>query len=159
MYRLIRLSDWLIQLVLRVGYLGARLWWFARQPSVRGAALAIWHEGRLLVVSQSYRSGLDLPGGGRQNREPAALAACRETQEEVGLILLPSSLRFAGSSRFALGGRRITVDFFERTLDECPVLTIDNREIIETAWRTESELRDQSLSTGLLFYLETRRRG
>lgn len=128
-----------------------------RRPHVYGASLVIRHENHLLVVCQSYRYGLDLPGGGRAGREPSVIAACREAREEIGLIVNESELVFTGSGKFRVGGRTIAVDFFEWVLAEKLIPRIDDREIIWAGWRHQRQLMPEQLSTGLRFYWENLR--
>src|SRR5512139_3116265 len=92
--------------VIRVGYRGGylllRVWWFVRRPQTRGAAVALWHDGRVLLVRTSYRNCYSLPGGFARRGEPSEYAARRELREEVGIELPAQALRHAwhGTVRF-----------------------------------------------------------
>jgi len=50
-----------------------------------GAVCMIEHDGRLLLLRQSYRARWGLPGGLLQRGESATSAAVREVREEAGL--------------------------------------------------------------------------
>lgn len=64
----------------------------------RGAKLALFLGGALLVIRRDRRADIpwpgrwDLPGGGREGTESAVDCVLRETLEEVGLALAPSDL-------------------------------------------------------------------
>jgi 8-oxo-dGTP pyrophosphatase MutT (NUDIX family) len=116
--------------VYRIGYLGARATWRLRHPSHRGAVVAIWHTGRILVVQQSYRSMPCWPGGGISPGEEPVEAARRELQEELGLVTSRESLVLAREIEVDWEHRRDHVHIFELTLPALPDLRIDHREII-----------------------------
>jgi 8-oxo-dGTP pyrophosphatase MutT (NUDIX family) len=60
--------------------------WFFRRPKTYGAhAVALTHEGRLVLVKLWYAPGWRLPGGGRDESEPPTDAALRELREEIGM--------------------------------------------------------------------------
>jgi hypothetical protein len=40
----------------RLVYLLLRAWWFVRRPHTRGAAVALWHRGQVLLVRASNRT-------------------------------------------------------------------------------------------------------
>ena len=44
------------RLAYRVGFRAARLWWRVRRPAHDGAVVAVWVDGRVLAVQQSYRT-------------------------------------------------------------------------------------------------------
>ena len=48
--------DWPWRLAYRVGFRLARLWWRLRRPDHDGAMVAVWLDGRVLAVQQSYRA-------------------------------------------------------------------------------------------------------
>ena len=77
--------------LLRVGstavHKSRALGWFFRRPKTFGAhAIALTPERRLILVKLRYAPGWRMPGGGRVPDEPAAEAALRELEEEVGMI-------------------------------------------------------------------------
>ena len=82
--------DRFVSSVLRVGYrlayLTLRLWWFVRRPATNGAAVALWHAGKVLMVRTSYRGCYSLPGGFVRRGEPSEQAARRELREELGSV-------------------------------------------------------------------------
>ena len=147
-----------VDLCWRVGYrLAYRLllsWWWLRRPRAEGAGVAVWCEGRLLVVRSSYRDLLDLPGGGIEPGETARSAAIRELLEEAGLAAPAEALSEAARLSFVQEHRRITDTVFEWQAASLYVPSIDNREIVWAGWLTPSELRQHRLAPPLALYLE-----
>lgn len=99
---------------LATGPLGMQLLAFERVPEetrfdaapVAYALVALWHEGRLLLVHTRDRECWELPGGGIDAGESPREAAARELWEEAGQRIAPSALRFAGFALTALPDRR-----------------------------------------------------
>ena len=52
-----------VRVFYRAAYLAARIWWFIRRPHTNGSLVALWCDGRLLLVRTSYRQLYSLPGG------------------------------------------------------------------------------------------------
>ena len=132
------MSDRLWQFALRWGFQAARMWWRVRRPAHRGALVAVWVNGQVLCVKQSYRERIGWPGGGVHRGEDPRNAAQRELREELGLELPLEMLRHADCITGEWDFRRDTVDIFEVVLDVEPKLTIDNREIV-AAWFVSPE--------------------
>jgi ADP-ribose pyrophosphatase YjhB (NUDIX family) len=59
----------------------------APQFTVGAACIIERHDGRVLLVRQSYRKGWGMPGGLTQRREPIDECARREVREEIGLVV------------------------------------------------------------------------
>src|SRR5262249_31159555 len=88
--------DALYRVALLLAYRAALCWWFiARRPHF-GAVTAVWHDGKLLLVRDSYRRMWSLPGGGIGSGEAPADAAVRELREETGVVVEPGALSLAG---------------------------------------------------------------
>src|SRR5687767_15733073 len=83
------------RLAYRVGFRIARLWWRLRRPDHDGAMVAVWLDGRVLAVQQSYRTNPSWPGGGIRRGEGPLEAARRELREELGLAVRPDDLVLA----------------------------------------------------------------
>jgi len=78
-------APWAFRALLRLGF-RLRLAWGRRfgRGGV-GARVAVFHEGRVLLVRHTYLDGLYLPGGGVKRGEAPRDAAVRELFEETGL--------------------------------------------------------------------------
>src|SRR5262245_11781808 len=105
--------DVAYRLVLVLAYRITLFWRFmARRPSF-GAATAVKHDGRLLLVKDSYRGIWSMPGGRiRRGEEPAA-AAVRELAEETGIELRQEAIALVGVFRNAWEYGIDTVHVFE----------------------------------------------
>ena len=130
--------------------------WAARLESLMGrksdsAAVAVWHAGRLLVVEHSYMKGANLPGGHIGSNEKPVLAAARELEEEIGLVIAPAEIRFF--RRMELGRTRLSL--FECRLAREPEIRIDNREITAAAFMAPAAISEPSWT--LKSYLRARR--
>ena len=115
------------------------------------AAVAVWHRGRLLVVEHSYMKGLSLPGGHIRSDELPVLAAARELEEEVGIVIAPAEIRLFG----CLERRHTRLSLFECHLAQAPEIRIDNREITAAAFKSPSSIPEPSRT--LQSYLRARR--
>lgn len=140
--------------VYRFGYPCARVVWrLARIPG-HGASIAVWHDGRLLCVRESYRHGLGLPGGGLNDGEKPAEAARRELREEVGLDLAPEAFLYHGLLAYQSGGRSIADELFEVHLDEALSPVVDNREIVWAGFLAPAAIREDRMQRGVRLYLD-----
>jgi 8-oxo-dGTP diphosphatase len=148
--------DALFRVGFRLAYRLLRAWWLVRRPEARGAAVAAWAGGRLLVVRTSYRPELDLPGGGIARGEAPIEAAARELREETGLDAAPSQLADQGVYRFRQDRRRITTRVFTwRPGDAARRPTVDNREIVWAGYLTPAELLRVPTTPVLRCYLDS----
>ena len=145
--------DRLYRVALKLAYRAVLCWWFvARRPHF-GAVTAVWHEGRLLLVRDSYRGLWSMPGGGIGRGEAPEAAAARELAEETGVVVAPGALRLAGIFENVWEYRPDTVRVFETTLVARPALLLDNREIVEARWVTREEAQSLALLPHVNDYL------
>ncbi|WP_407061713.1 NUDIX domain-containing protein [Aureimonas sp. SK2] len=128
--------DALFRITYFLGYRCARVVWRFTSPRINGALVAVWHDGRVLLVRNSYRTEWTLPGGGVDANEDALQAAAREAKEELSLEISEDALIPGGAMEMIYHHRRDHVTFFHTIFEKLPIISIDNREI--TATRMES---------------------
>jgi 8-oxo-dGTP pyrophosphatase MutT (NUDIX family) len=102
-------------------------WLILKGHRWESAAVAVWHDGKVLKVRHSYQPGWSLPGGALRRGEDPRLAACREVREEVGFDIRPDELIPITDER--VGSRQYHL--YECQLAEHPEIKIDNWEIVE----------------------------
>jgi len=84
-------------------------------------AVAVWLDDTVLAVRHSYKPGLTLVYGGVGRREDHRLAAARELQEEVGVLIDCDALRLVVVAPTALA-----LDYpYEARLTAKPELMVD----------------------------------
>jgi 8-oxo-dGTP pyrophosphatase MutT (NUDIX family) len=149
------LTDLAFRTLYRAAFRVLRLWWFVRRPDQYGAMVAVWSGGRVLIVRQSYRDTLELPGGSIGRHETAVAAACRELSEEVGLVVRPPDLQHARQIVLCRDYRRDHVTIFEFALAAPPPpLRIDRREIVAADFMAPQMAWREAISPFLRAYLE-----
>jgi 8-oxo-dGTP diphosphatase len=147
------LVDAFWRLVYRLGYPCAQVVWRHLKKPGRGASVAVWHDGRLLCVRESYRPGLGLPGGGGLAAETLAETARRELFEEVGIALPPEAFRARGLLTYENHGRAIEDSLFEVVLEEPRQPTVDRREVVWADFLSPDAIRAERKQRGLRLYL------
>ena len=145
-----------VRLGYRWAYLMLRLWWFVRRPHTYGVGVALWHEGKVLMVRTSYRNCYSLPGGFIHRGEPPELAARRELLEEIDLDLPAHVLQHAWQGTVYFESRLDTIDIWELQLDEPPALHITGREIVWAGWMDPTAALGRRLLPHIATYLAQR---
>ena len=151
--------DRLWQLALTVAYRVLLVWWAVRRPAHRGALVALWHDGEILLLRHSYRPGWSLPGGGIARGESAREAAARELREEVGIVVEADALHEAQALELPWEHRRDHTTIFDLTLAQRPTLRLDNREIVAAAFHTPETIDLAAVAPHLARYLVRFRTG
>jgi 8-oxo-dGTP diphosphatase len=138
----------------RLAYLALRTWWFVRRSRTNGAAVALWHEDRVLLIRTSYRSRRSLPGGFVRPGEPSEQAARRELKEELGITLPPGTLRHAWHGMIPFESRQDTIDIWETRVNSAPTPHVAGRKIIWADWVAPAEAVKHPLLPHVAAYLE-----
>ena len=132
-------------ILLTIAYRMALIYWRIFRPDGYGAFVAVWHEGRVLAIKNSYKPQWSFPGGGIKSNESAIQAAARELREEVGINVESSSLsivkEFICESEF----KKDHATAFEITLEAEPDVQVDGLEVVEAAFIDFEELLDRRL--------------
>lgn len=148
--------DLPIRTAFRAAHLMLRSYWFVRRPYTSGALAAVWYEGKILMVKNSYRKQYTLPGGYVRPGEDPRAAASRELREEVGMRVPFERFVHAWHGTKSFEFRRDTLDIYETTLDEMPAIEIDRREIVWAGFKSIDEARSMRIVPHLAEYLEDR---
>ena len=112
--------------------------------------------GLVLLVKNSYRPQLTLPGGYVRAREDRRTTAARELREEVGIKVQPKRLVHAYHGTHLFEHRKDTLDIYELDLDAAPKVTVDQREVVEAEFHTPDEALGMSIVPHLEEYLSRR---
>ncbi len=146
-----------VRLGYRAGYLMLRVSWFLRRPRTHGAAIALWHKGRVLMIRTSYRNCYSLPGGFVRKGESSEQAARRELLEELGIDVPVRTLRPTWTGTLTFESREDRVDIWEAQVDQVPVVRVVGREIVWAGWLSPSEALAQPHLPHVGVYLGRRR--
>jgi 8-oxo-dGTP diphosphatase len=145
-----------LRVLYRAAYLAARVWWFVRRPHTNGSLVALWCDGRLLLVRTSYRPLYSLPGGFMKRGETSLAAAQRELREEVGLTVT-ADLRLVWHGTMPFEHRADTATIWETSLETAPAFRVDGAEVVWAGWKTAEEALALPLLPSVERYLKSRR--
>lgn len=146
----------LIRAVYRVAHWALRLVWLIRRPETTGALVAVWHDGCVLLVKNSYRAQMTLPGGYIRPREDRRTAAARELLEEVGINVQPKRLVHAYHGTHLFEHRMDTLDIYELEVDTPPTVRVDSREVVEAGFHRPEKALELPIVPHLQEYLAQR---
>ena len=128
------MTDLLFRVAYRCAYKMMRTYWGLFHPTTHGALVALWHDGRILLVQNSYVPYRSLPGGYVNRSETGRDAAVRELREETGFEVRPFELRLALDQWHKWEGKNEHIEIFELELKEPITIQVDNREVIEASF-------------------------
>lgn len=114
----------------RCAYRLMRVYWGTVHPNTHGALVAVWWQGKILLVRNSYVPYYSLPGGYVRPWESGTQAAVRELLEETGITARPEQLRRAVDLTHHWEGKRDHVEIFELDVAQPPRIQVDNREVV-----------------------------
>ena len=140
----------------RVAHRMLRAYWRVRRPHTHGALVAVWFDGEILLVKNSYRAHYTLPGGYVRRGESASEAGARELREEVGLVVPTDEVAEVYNATKHFEARDDEVTIVEVMADSRPDFRADNREIVWAGFKTPREALALPLVPHLREYLERR---
>jgi 8-oxo-dGTP diphosphatase len=152
------LIDPFYRLAYRCAYRLMRLYWATAHPATHGALVAIWHNGEILLVSNSYVRYRSLPGGYVRAHESGRDAALRELLEETGLRARPEDLKQVLDLRHDWEGKREHIEIFELESPIRPTIAIDRREVIDASFYSPERALAQPLFPPIRQVIEARQR-
>ncbi len=137
--------------ILRIAYLCAYklalCYWFVFRPTERGAYVAVWSKGKLLLIKNSYKAGYTLPSGGVKKNESIESAAVRELAEEVGIQVSTNDLQLIDEFQSTSEFKTDLSTVYELHLAEEPAITIDNIEVTAFEFVSVSEIKTRKLTS------------
>lgn len=153
------IPDALFRIAFICAYRAHLVWNFLFRPTHHGVWVAVWSGGELLLVRNSYRRFITLPGGGQDRGESLVDAALRELREEVGIRATPEALNPWGQYLSLVEYKYDHINLFELQLDTRPEILLDQREVVWSAICSPAEALEKNLFPALRTYLEDKRAG
>ncbi|MEC9346157.1 MAG: NUDIX hydrolase [Pseudomonadota bacterium] len=149
----VRVRHRVARLGYRLVYTGFRVASVGLRPKVRGALAALWVDGHVLLVRNSYNRWHTLPGGRTDRGESFRDGAVRELREETGIAVAADRFRPVHAERFSWLSRHETIEIHAADLDRQPEIRLDPVEIAEARWVTPAEALRLDLYPPLARYL------
>jgi len=122
--------DKMIQKLFQIAYQIKLLYNRLVFPNAYGAYVAVWAEGKVLMIKNSYKSYFTLPCGGIKKNELAEQAAIRELFEEVRIKVDVGQLSFFDEFIIDVECMHDHIHLFELKLEKIPEFVVDNREVV-----------------------------
>ena len=125
--------------------------------SGRGAYVAVWHQQKILLIKNGYKSYQTFPCGNIKSSEGVQEAALRELYEEVGICATRQDLELSMVLPYAEQYDHQIVFIFELHLEQRPKISIDNREVVDAFWCSPTQALSGNLCEPVRGYLEQKR--
>ena len=152
----VSIIDFAFRMAYRAAYQAMRVYWRLARPVTRGALVAIWNNGEILLVKNSYVNYYCVPGGYLKAAETPVEAAVRELAEEVSIQVPPESLKLGLEETHTWEGKTDMVSIFDLDVKERPVFRVDNREVIDAEFFSPHYALEIKLFPPLRRHLEAR---
>lgn len=149
--------DLAYQVAFKAAHRLLRLYWSVRQPHKGGILIAIWNQGELLIVKNTYRKQHTLPGGYPRSGETPSQTGARELAEECDVHVGPDELREVYRAEHLFEGRRDDVTIVEVELPVRPNVRVDHREVAYARFARPDEILRLEIVPHLKEYLEQKR--
>ncbi len=115
-----------------------KIYWFIFRPQSIGVKCIIQHNGKILLIKNSYGHKFwTLPGGGIKRKESLEETVKREVKEEVGINV--GEIKKCGHLFYDGEYKKNTVWVFKAVVNDM-TFTINNYEINEAQWFKINEL-------------------
>ena len=150
-----KVVSFLWGVIFTVAFQSLRVVFTITKTRVKGALVAVWHEGRILLIKKSYRKRWSVPGGMVKKGETWKQAAVRETFEEVGLQIHEKDLMFIAEVTGDLGPCD-RPHLFEVEVDDPVDIEIDKREIKVAEFVEPEKAVKRTLDENIRKYLRKR---
>jgi 8-oxo-dGTP pyrophosphatase MutT (NUDIX family) len=150
------LVDRGFQVAFIVAHRMLRSYWMFRRPRTQGTLVAVWNQGELLIVKNSYRKEYTLPGGYARRGEMPAEAGARELAEECAIYVEPARLKDAYRAEHGFEFRKDDCAIVEVEVDTRPAFGIDHREVVWAGFKPPAEILGMRIVPHLREYLERR---
>ncbi len=150
------LVDLGFQTAFKTAHRMLRAWWSVRRPHTRGALVALWNEGEILLVKNSYRNEFTLPGGYVKPGESVAEAAARELAEECEIRVDPAAITTAYVGVHRYENRIDDVTIVEVTVPYRPKFAVDHREVVWAGFVSPKDALSRPIVPHLRDFLSAR---
>ena len=152
----VSIVDFGFRMAYRAAYQMMRVYWRLARPTTQGALVAIWQNGEILLVRNSYLSYYCVPGGYIKRKETPVMTAVRELTEEVRILVAPEDLKLGLHETHTWEGKTDVVSIFDLDVKERPVFHVDNREVVDAEFFTPQYALELNLFPPLRHHIEAR---
>jgi N-acetylglucosaminyldiphosphoundecaprenol N-acetyl-beta-D-mannosaminyltransferase len=147
------LAHKLLHGIYRLGYQAQLALHYVTRPRIDGAYAAIWRDGAVLLIRNSYKPFYTLPCGKIDQTETPLQAARRELREEVALQLPETAFRQAFSTINHSEYKQDHVHVFEARPEGPLTIQPDGLEVIWAGFRRPGDALDLPLFPPVRDYL------
>ncbi|HVU05577.1 MAG TPA: NUDIX hydrolase [Polyangiaceae bacterium] len=148
--------DLLVRGFYVVAYQIVRIYWQIFNPFTHGVLVAVFNEGAVLLVQNSYVNYVSMPGGYLRRGETSVQAAIRELHEETGLWAKAEELVPLLDQTAPFEGKKDRVEIFALEAKIRRRVYVDQREVVSARWTPITEALTLDLYPPIRKVLEAR---